>query len=125
MNLKSTKIVYWISTILLALFILPGIFFIDSPMAQEGTKHLGLPYWLHLEAGIGSFIGGLILIIPKLPPRLKEWNYVALGIVYLSALTGHLSVDGVIPMSFMPLVVFAVLLISYISYHRLLKYTNL
>lgn len=44
-NSKFITIVYWISTGLLALFILPGIFFINSPMAQEGTKHLGLPNW--------------------------------------------------------------------------------
>ncbi|WP_041881051.1 DoxX family protein, partial [Pedobacter lusitanus] len=93
-------------------------------MALQGTQHLGLPYWFHVEAGIGSFIGGLILIIPKLPSRLKEWAYVALGITYISALIAHLYVDGVVPMSFMPIVVFAVLLISYLCYHKLLKYAN-
>ncbi len=121
MNIKSIKIIYWITTVLLALFILPGIFFLNSPMAAEGTKHVGIPHWLHMEAGIGSFIGGLILIIPGLPPRLKEWAYVAFGILYLSAFTAHLSVDGVIPMSFGPLVAFAILLISYLCYHRILK----
>lgn len=124
MNIKSIKIIYWISTVLLALFILPGIFFLNAPMALEGTRHLGLPYWFHLEAGIGTFIGGLILILPKLPPRLKEWGYVALGIVYLSALIAHLSVDGVIPMSFTPLIAFAILLISYLCYHKLLKHAD-
>ncbi|MBB5634520.1 hypothetical protein HDF26_002812 [Pedobacter cryoconitis] len=124
MNLKSIKIIYWITTVLLALFILPGIFFMNSPMALEGTQHLGLPHWFHEEVSIGSFIGGLILILPKLPPRLKEWAYVALGIVYISAFIAHLSVDGVIPMSFMPVVVFIVLLISYLCYHKLLKHAN-
>eukprot|EP01133_Synstelium_polycarpum_P013459 gene13459-15861_t len=82
-------------------------------MAQEGTKHLQLPHWFSMEVGIGCFIGGLILIVPGLPVRIKEWAYVALGIVYVSALIAHLSVDGLVPMSFMPLVVFAVLLVSY------------
>ncbi|PYF72648.1 DoxX family protein [Pedobacter nutrimenti] len=120
MNLKSVKITYWASTVLLALFILPGIFFINSPMAQEGTKHLQLPHWFSMEVGIGCFIGGLILIVPGLPVRIKEWAYVALGIVYVSALIAHLSVDGLVPMSFMPLVVFAVLLVSYVSYHKII-----
>ncbi|MBB6501996.1 hypothetical protein [Pedobacter cryoconitis] len=43
MKIKSIKIIYWITTVLLALFILPGIFFMNSPMALEGTRHLGLP----------------------------------------------------------------------------------
>lgn len=121
MKPKSIKIIYWITTGLLAVFILPGIFFLNSPMAQEGTKHLGFPHWFSMEVGIGSFIGGLILIIPGLPARLKEWNYVALGIIYISALIAHLSVDGLAPASFSPLLPFALLLISYICYHRINK----
>ena len=116
---KIITIVYWISTGLLALFILPGIFFINSPMAQEGTKHLGLPNWFRLELGIGSFIGGLIILLPFVAKRFKEWAYVGLGIVYISALIAHLAVDGIIPMSFTPLVTFAFLLISYLTYHKL------
>ena len=118
-NSKVISIVYWVSTGLLALFILPGIFFINSPMAQEGTKHLGLPNWFRLELGVGSFIGGLLILLPFIGKRLKEWAYVGLGIVYLSALIAHLAVDGIIPMSFTPLVTFAFLLTSYLTYHKL------
>jgi hypothetical protein len=117
--MKTTKIVYWISTGLLALFILPGIFFLTKPFAIEGTKHLGIPYWFHIELGIGKFIGGLILILPLIPKRVKEWAYVALGIDAISATIGHICVDGVIPMSFEPLLVFAILLVSYITFHKL------
>lgn len=120
---KTTKITYWVSTSLMAAFILPGIFFINSPMAKQGTEHLGLPHWFAMEAGIGSFIGGLILIIPMWK-RLKEWAYVALGITYLSALIAHLTVDGVKGESFMPLVFFAILLVSYISYHKIHSVQN-
>ena len=117
--MKTQKIMYWVSTGLLALFILPGIFFINSEMAIEGTRHLGLPEWFRFEVSIGSFIGGLILILPFFGKRLKEWNYVALGIVYISALIAHLAVDGFVAMSFAPLVTFALLLISYVNYHKL------
>ena len=119
MSTKILKITYWTSTGLLALFILPGIFFINSPMAKEGAAHLLIPGWLATTVGIGSFIGGLILIIPRLPAWLKEWGYVGLGIVYLSALIGHLAIDGPIPMSFAPLLNLIVLLISYFTYHKL------
>lgn len=118
---KTAKIVFWVSTGLLALFILPGIFFMNSPEATEGMKHLGIPKWLGMEIGIGHFIGGLILILPFFGKRLKEWAYVGCGIKYISALIGHLAVDGPIAMSFSPLVVFAVLLCSYLSYHQMIK----
>src|SRR5271170_6388950 len=110
-NMKATKIVYWISTGVLALFILPGIFFLTAPFAIEGTKHLGIPYWFHMELGIGKFIGGLILIIPFFPKRLKEWTYVAFGIDGISATIGHVAVDGPMLMSFEPLLIFAILIV--------------
>lgn len=115
--MKKDKIIYWISTGLLALFILPGVFFINSEMAIEGTRHLGLPEWFRLEASIGAFIGGLILILPVWG-RLKEWAYVAFGITYISALIAHLAVDGFVLMSFAPVAAFGVLLVSYIYYHK-------
>lgn len=87
-------------------------------MAIEGMQHLGLPEWFRREVSIGTFIGGLILILPVWP-RLKERAYVALGIVYISALIAHLAIDGVVLMSFTPVVTFAILLVSYVTYHKL------
>jgi hypothetical protein len=40
MSTKTAKIVFWVSTIILALFILPGLFYMNSELAQEGTAHL-------------------------------------------------------------------------------------
>lgn len=125
--MKKTKIIYWVSTLILAAFILPGIFYINSEMAIEGTRHLMLPEWFRLEVSIASFVGGLVLLIPvfgngmcaRLWTRFKEWAYVGLGIVYVSALIAHLSVDGFVAMSFAPVIAFLVLAISYSSYHKI------
>jgi len=119
MKPKTIKIVYWITTGLLALFILPGIFFLNSQMALEGTRHLGIPYWFHMELGIAKFIGGLILILPMIPMRIKVWAYVAFGIDFISATIGHLAVDGFLLSSFEPLIVFVVLVVSYTCYHKM------
>jgi hypothetical protein len=119
MTPKTTKIIYWITTGLIALFTLPGIFFINSKQAVEGMQLLGIPHWLQMEIGIGKFIGALILIIPMLPKRLKEWAYVAFGIDVLSATIGAVSVNGVALLSFEPLIFFAILLVSYTCYHKI------
>ena len=119
MKPKTIEIVYWITTGLLALFILPGIFFLNSQMALECTRHLGIPYWFHMELGIAKFIGGLILILPMIPMRIKEWAYVAFGIDFISATIGHLAVDGFLLSSFEPLIVFVVLVVSYTCYHKM------
>jgi hypothetical protein len=116
--MKKQKIIYWIATGALLLFILPGAFSINSELAKEGTRHLGFPDFFRLEVGIGTILGGLILLFP-FPKFLKEWNYVALGIVYISAFIAHLSVDGLVLMSFAPVATFAALVVSYVYYHKL------
>ncbi|GAC1422961.1 MAG: DoxX family protein [Flavisolibacter sp.] len=118
---KKIRTAYWISTGLLALFILPGIFFLNNSQAIAGMKHLGMPLWFHWELGIGKFIGGLLLIYPKAGRTLKEWTYVAFGIDFISATIGLIAVDGWNLTSFFPLLTFALLVISYINYHKLEK----
>jgi len=118
-NNKANKILYWISTILLALFIIPGIFFLNSEMALEGTKHMGMPMWFHWELGIGKFIGGILLILPFIPNRLKEWTYVAFGIDFISAFIGNAAVDGFQASVLFPIVTMILLIVSYVTWHRI------
>jgi len=115
---KRVKIIYWVTTALLALFTLVGSFFMNTPMAIEGARHLGLPEWFRWELNIGHIIGGLLLILP-VGKRIKEWAYVALGIDYISALIAHLSIDGPVFSSFTPLITMALLIASYICYHKM------
>ncbi len=117
-NLKKTRIIYWITTGLFALFLLSGAFFMNSQMAIDGMRHLGLPEWFRWELNIGHLIGGLLLIIP-VSKRIKEWNYVALGIDCISASIAYFSIDGLVFNSFSPLIFFAILITSYVCYHKL------
>ncbi len=121
---KKLSLIYWISTGLLALFILPGIFFINSPVATAGTTHLGIPHWLAMEIGIGHFIGGLIIVLPFISSRIKEWAYVGLGIKYISAIIAHLVIDGFVADSFSPLLILAITVVSYMAHHRRLELAN-
>jgi uncharacterized membrane protein YphA (DoxX/SURF4 family) len=90
----------------------------NSELAKEGTRHLGLPEWFRWEVSIGHLIGGILLIVP-IPKRIKEWVYVAFGIDFISAFIGNWSVDGLIGSTFAPLVMLALLIVSYIYYHKL------
>lgn len=118
-NNKRTKVIYWISTSLVALFELSGAFFINSEMAKEGMRHLGLPEWFRWEVSIGHVIGGILLIVP-VPKRLKEWVYVAFGIDFISAFIAYMSVDGFGDTAFSPLLMLFLLIVSYVYYHKLL-----
>jgi hypothetical protein len=91
----------------------------NSEMAIEGTKHIGIPRWLGLEVSIGQLIGLVLLIIPAVPARFKEWAYVGFGIMYLTAVNAHIAVGDPLSNTIMAAVFFGLLLISYISFHKL------
>ena len=117
-NLKTARIIYWIPTALLALFELSGAFFINSEMAKEGMRHLGLPEWFSWEVSIGHLIGGILLIMP-VNKRIKEWVYVAFGIDFISAFIAYATIDGLVFNTFSPLIMMALLVVSYVYYHKL------
>ena len=117
--MKTTKIVYWVSTSIICLFALNAVQ-MNSEMAIEGSKHVLIPRYLSIEISIGQLIGLVLLIIPAIPKRFKEWAYVGFGIMYISALVAHIAVgDPFIPFGLMAVVFFGLLLCSYISFHKL------
>ena len=121
---KRDTIIYWISTGIIALFELSGAFFINSEMAKEGTRHLGLPEWFRWEVSIGHIIGGILLLVP-INKRIKEWVYVAFGIDFISATIAYLSVDGFGMNALFPVTMFGLLVVSYIYYHKIQRQKEL
>ena len=116
--MKTTKILYWVTTSIICLFASTAIF-MNSEMAKEGTQHVGIPRWLGLEISIGQLIGLVLLIVPAVPARFKEWAYVGFGILYLSAINAHIAVGDPLGNTILAAVFFGLLLISYISFHKL------
>lgn len=117
--MKTKKIVYWVSTSIICLFALSAVQ-MNSEMAIEGSKHVLIPRYLSIEISIGQLIGLVLLIVPAIPKRFKEWAYVGFGIMYISALVAHIAVgDPFIPFGLMAVVFFGLLLCSYISFHKL------
>ena len=116
--MKRTKIIYWITTSIVCLFASTAVF-MNTKMAIDGATHLGIPHYLGLEVSIGQLIGLVLLIVPSVPARIKEWAYVGFGIMYLTALNAHLSVNDPIANSIMAIVFFGLLIVSYTSFHKI------
>ena len=92
----------------------------NSQMAIDGANHLLIPSYLGLEVSIGQLIGLVLLIVPAVPARFKEWAYVGYGIMYLTAINAHLAVgDAFVPYALMGIIFFGLLLTSYITFHKL------
>lgn len=121
--MKTTKIIYWVTTGIICLFASTAIF-MNSEMAIEGTKHVGIPRWLGLEISIGQLVGLVLLIVPAVPARVKEWAYVGFGILYISAVVAHVAINDPLGNTIMAIVFFGLLLVSYTSFHKLQKAKN-
>ncbi len=91
--MKSTKIIYWIVTILAAVFMtmaaVPDI--LRMPEAVEIFKHLGYPEYLIPFIGVAKILGVIAVLVPGFP-RLKEWAYAGLVFDLIGALYSHISV---------------------------------
>lgn len=119
--MKRDKIIYWITTGLIFLFegVLPALTS-QTEMAKEGIRHLGYPGYFGNALVVFKVLGALTLIIPAVPKRVKEWAYAGFAFDFIFAAISHGVVDGISQILF-PLVVLAILAVSYIYYHRVFK----
>ncbi len=117
---KSIKIIFWVSTIIIFLFegVMPALTG-NTELAKEGVRHLGYPDYFRVMLNVYKVIGSIIIVLPFINGRVKEWAYFGLGITMISAFVSHVATDGLSGMSFFPLLIFAILLTSYLSYHKL------
>ncbi|WP_347157704.1 DoxX family protein [Pontibacter chitinilyticus] len=119
---KTTKIIYWASTGIIFLFegVMPALTS-QTDLAVEGIRHLGYPDYFRVMLTVFKVVGALALIFPFVKGRYKEWAYAGFGITMISAFISHGMVDGFNGQTFFPLFVFAILVVSYLYYHKLQK----
>lgn len=118
--MKKIKILFWTSTTFIFLFegVLSALTS-HSQMSIDGITHLGYPVYFITLLMVFKVLGSLALIIPKVPARIKEWAYAGFGFDFISATFSIIAVDGLgLPVLF-PLVVLGILVVSYITYHKL------
>lgn len=118
--MKKEKILFWTATTIIALFegLMPALTS-QTELAKEGIRHLGYPEYFGTALVIFKVLGVLALIIPQAPKRMKEWAYAGFVFDFLFASISHGVVDGINFQTFFPLVILAILMVSYIYYHKL------
>jgi len=118
--MKKDKIIYWTTTTLIFLFegVMPALYS-QSEESKEGIRHLGYPDYFGMMLTVFKVVGALVLILPMVPKRFKEWAYVGFGIDFICASVSYWAVDGFSGFVIFPLVVLAVLAVSYIYFHKL------
>lgn len=115
--MKRDKIIYWATTAIVSgTMLMSAYMYLTADAIREAFIHLGFPSYFRQELAIAKIIGAIVLLAP-VPARVKEWAYAGFGITFLSAIIAHTSVDG-IQTAVGPMVFLVLLLVSYLSYHR-------
>jgi len=122
--MKRDKLLFWVTTGFIFLFegVMPALTS-QTELAKEGIRHLGYPDYFGVMFMGYKVIGSLILIIPQIPGRIKEWAYAGFAFDFISAFISTWVVDGLKPLTFFPLVIFGILAVSYSYYNKLREYS--
>ena len=78
-----------------------------------GTKPLGYPDYFAYTLIFCKVLGVIAISFPKVPATLREWAYAGLTFSLIFAFISHACVDKNVGYMIMPLVVLAILGVSY------------
>ena len=118
--MKKDNIIFWVATTLVFLMegVLPALTS-QSEVAKEGIRHLQYPEYFGAILVFFKVGGALILMIPQIPARIKEWAYAGFGFDFIFAFLSIGMVDGFGGMAFFPLIFLGILAVSYIYYYKI------
>ncbi len=91
----------------------------NNPESIQIFNDLGVgAAWFRWEVEIGKTIGGIILLLPMIRGRVKEWIYAGFGIDFISAFIALWAVNG-FGQAWFVLIFIAILWLSYWTYHKM------
>jgi len=113
--MKKNKIIYWASTgIIGAMMLFSAYGYLTSEAMKAAFVHLGFPGYFRIELAIAKITGAIVLLVPVIPKRIKEFAYFGFAITFISAFIAHTSSGDPISVAIMPLLFSGILLVSYI-----------
>jgi uncharacterized membrane protein YphA (DoxX/SURF4 family) len=116
--MKSIKITYWVTTVIVALMMLYSFYaYLTQAAVQQGFHHLGFPDYFRVELAIAKLIGAILLVAP-IGARFKEWAYAGFTITFISAFIAHTASGDPVNYRAMPLIFLVLLIVSYVTYHK-------
>ena len=123
---NRNKLIYWISTLWLALGMLStGLVQLLKMKAEgaasgaEGITHLGYPIYFLTILGIWKILGVAAVLVPKFP-LLKEWAYAGFFFAMSGAIFSHIAVGDPVKEVFPSLLLLILTVVSWYfrSAHR-------
>ena len=111
---KRDKIIYWISTLWLALGMTSTglVQLLKTQEEVDRMTHLGYPVYLLTIIGVWKLLGTVAVLIPKFP-LLKEWAYAGFFFNISGALFSHIASGSPMSDLFPPLLLLTLTAISW------------
>jgi hypothetical protein len=117
--MKKNTIIYWVSTGVISFMMLFSAYsYIAKPEIVAAFKHLGFADYFRVELAMAKILGALVLVIPQIPARVKEWAYAGFGITFISAAIAHFSSGDPASIAVMPIIFFIVLVVSNVYLYK-------
>jgi hypothetical protein len=98
---------------------LNAYFYLTSEEAKRICTHFGFPDYLRVELAFAKITGVIVLLLPVIKGRLKEWAYAGFVITVISGFIAHICSGDSLRSASSALVALVILLTSYFNYHKL------
>lgn len=119
MKAKSNNTLYWVVTILFAVFMLMDAFggITRQQAGIDVLNHLGYPVYLLTIVGIAKLLG-VVAILQTRYSTIKEWAYAGFAFNFLGGAASRAFVGDTAGEIAFPIIMFGVLLIPYMLWKK-------
>lgn len=118
--MKFQKIIYWSASVLFSVWMLANAYaYLTSEQVRVLCNHLGFPGYFRIELAIAKIIGVVVLLLPMIKARWKEWAYAGFTITMISGFIAHLASGDALLSASSAIAAMVILLTSYITYSNL------
>ncbi len=94
--MRASKVLvagFWISTVLFCLQMgFTAYAQLRLPQVAGEFARMGFPPYFRIELSLAKFAGLMVLLLPVMPARMKEWAYAGFAITLVSAIIAHVSI---------------------------------
>jgi hypothetical protein len=113
-------ITHWISTLLVSALILwSGYSYLFNKTMIEAGKQLGFPNYLLTQFAVLNIIAAIVLLIPSIPMRYKEWAHVWIGIFLITSIVAHIAHKDPISIALINVVFIVLLVVANVTMYKM------
>ncbi|MBV6641262.1 MAG: DoxX family protein [Cyclobacteriaceae bacterium] len=115
----KNKIIYWTATgLIAAMMLMSGFAYFTDPQVAEGFSTMGFRDFFRVELGAAKLLGALVLLLPMIQGRIREWTFAGFAITFISAFIAHLSIGDSLSTALVPLIALVLLSISHFYFYK-------